>query len=222
MYIFWKKIIDIFVAVIMLLIFLPFWFVTALVIWLTDGPPVLFGGNRIGKQCKIFKTWKFRTLPTACRPLVQGLADTNPYNDFAGFLRATHLDEIPQYLNVLCGKMSLIGPRPLQLERYQYLVQREKDWQIVTRIRPGITGLNQIIFYCPQILDLARSLPGLGRSTERRRLELDAYYIQHVSPGLDAKIAWWTTRYLVRNLMSSLVGNLKRHLGTGSIKNSDD
>lgn len=189
-----------------------------MVIRLSDGAPVLFRGDRIGLGGGVFQAYKFRTLAHHTQPGANGLAEAVPFNAFAAFLRATHLDELPQCLNVLRGEMALIGPRPLPVARYRYLVQRDPAWQCVTRVRPGCSSLNQIAFYAPGGLEKMRTLPGLAHLTSRRRLELDQYYINHLSSSLDTRIALWTVSYLTRKMADILL--TRRSSGTCAVENA--
>jgi exopolysaccharide biosynthesis polyprenyl glycosylphosphotransferase len=148
-------------------------------ILLTTGPPVFYRQQRVGKNGRLFAMWKFRTMA------VDAEADSGPVwatvsdprrTSVGRFLRRISLDELPQLWNVLCGHMSIVGPRP---ERPVF-VARFSDthpwYRFRHRIRPGITGLAQ-----------ARGLR--GDTPLEPRLELDNWYIEHWSLSLDVRIA---------------------------------
>lgn len=149
-----KRFFDIIFSVWVLLFFLPVFPVIALVIKLTSSGPVFFGHNRQGLHGKEFKCWKFRTMLVGADNLQAALRVRNEVdgpqfkiendpriNGVGHFLRETCLDEIPQFFNVLCGQMSLVGPRPSP-EKENSLCPPWRDARL--SVRPGITGLWQI------------------------------------------------------------------------------
>lgn len=142
-----------------------------------DGGPVLFLAERIGKDSKIFKMYKFRSMKVDAPLLLN--KDGSTYNaeddprvtKIGRFLRSTSIDELPQFLNVLSGEMSIIGPRPSlsgALGTYQ------ADEIDKMKVRPGITGFTQA-FYRNEL------------SNREKRLK-DAWYANHLSFSLDVKI----------------------------------
>ena len=132
------------------------------------GTPTLFSQNRIGKNNQIFKIYKFRTLPINWNSEINKL---NEISKFGAFLRKSSLDEIPSFINILQGKMSLIGPRPLLAE---YL--KEFDSKQISRhqVLPGLTGLAQI--------------NGRNNLDWQSRFEFDLEYVEKYSFMLDLKI----------------------------------
>ena len=132
------------------------------------GTPTIFSQNRIGKNNQIFKIYKFRTLPMNWNSEINKL---NEISKFGAFLRKSSLDEIPSFINILQGKMSLIGPRPLLPE---YL--KEFDSKQISRhqVLPGLTGLAQI--------------NGRNNLDWQSRFEFDLEYVEKYSFILDLKI----------------------------------
>jgi lipopolysaccharide/colanic/teichoic acid biosynthesis glycosyltransferase len=144
-------------------------------IYLTMRRPILFCQRRVGYRERIFTLWKFRTL----RPLADLENATSPDSErvtqFGKWLRATHLDELPQCWNILRGEMNFIGPRPLLPEYLPYYsaTQRKRH-----DVKPGITGWAQV--------------NGGNRLSWPERLALDAFYADNYSIWLDARIIWRT------------------------------
>jgi exopolysaccharide production protein ExoY len=153
-----SRALDIVIASVALLFFLPVFLVIALAIKLTDPGPVFFGHRRIGLGGKSFRCWKFRSMvidaeprlaailasdPVAAREWAehQKLSDDPRVTRLGNFLRRSSLDELPQLFNVLAGEMSIVGPRPIvetEAERYG------QHFALYCLVRPGITGLWQI------------------------------------------------------------------------------
>lgn len=115
MYKFFKRLMDLFLSFIGIIVLIPFWIIIALLIKCTSKGPILFKQDRVGKNKKIFKIWKFRTMridtPKDCPTHL--LENPDQYITKIGkFLRKTSLDELPQIFNIFVGSMAIIGPRP--------------------------------------------------------------------------------------------------------------
>lgn len=183
---FLKRGLDIVVSVIILILGIPLWLIIAIFIKLDSKGPVFFKQERIGKGGKIFHCYKFRSMYVGSDkvgPLHTKINDPR-VTKVGYFLRRTHLDEIPQLWNVVKGEMSLVGPRPLNLE-----IDNLKENPLVKRrfvVRPGITGWNQVNkpIYEPNDEYLIN------------KLEDDLYYIGNMSIKLDLEILLRTI-YLV-------------------------
>jgi sugar transferase EpsL len=151
--------------------------VIALLVRRRLGSPVLFRQARPGLHGRPFTMYKFRTMKDATGPDGLPLPDGERSTPFGDLLRRTSLDELPELFNVLRGDMSLVGPRPLlmrYLERYNPEQMRRHD------VRPGITGWAQV--------------NGRNSLSWDEKFELDLWYVQHHSFGLDLKILWMTLR----------------------------
>lgn len=169
-----KRIFDILVSLIVIVPFLPVWLVLALIVKVTSPGPVFFLQDRPGKDKKIFKVYKFRTMRPGSEKMVKGvevMKDDDRVTAVGRFLRRSKLDEIPQCLNVLKGEMSLIGPRP---ERVASLADYDEEISKRLNMLPGMTGLAQVSGNI--YLDL------------QERYKLDVYYVEHFSLWLDIKI----------------------------------
>jgi sugar transferase EpsL len=170
-----KRIFDLVVTTLSLVITLPLMLVISLVVWIFLGTPILFLQQRPGFKGRAFITYKFRTMTNRRGPAGNLLPDAERLTTFGHFLRSTSLDDLPQLWNVLRGEMSLVGPRPLlmaYLERYTPEQMRRHD------VLPGITGWAQIH----------------GRNTLDwdEKFRRDVWYVDHWSFWLDIKILFLT------------------------------
>ena len=179
---FFKRLLDIIGALIILpFVLLAIIFIAPL-IYFDDKGPVFYNGVRVGKNYKLFKMFKFRTMYVNAPDLRN--ADGSTFNSdrdprvtkVGHFLRKTSLDELPQFLNVLIGDMSLIGPRPiLPKDDYSEMEEYLKD---MMKFRPGVTGYNQAYF---------------RNSVDRlQKYRNDAYYCQNLTFWMDVKIMFNT------------------------------
>jgi len=172
---------DIILSLILLPIFILIWIPIAILIKVEDGGPVFYCGKRIGKDEKIFKMYKFRSMKVNSPIILNKDGSTfNSKDDprvtkIGKFLRETSLDETPQILNVLKGEMSIIGPRASLAETLSSYKDDEKAKMLV---RPGITGYTQA-YYRNNL------------SNREKRLK-DAWYANNVSFWLDVKIFFKT------------------------------
>lgn len=171
-----KRVFDLTVAIVGLLTTWPLMILTAIVIKLREGGPVLYSQTRVGKAGVPFTLYKFRTM--RCDAEADGMAWCQP-NDprvtpIGRFLRKTRIDELPQLWNILKGEMSVVGPRPERPEFAGPLSSVIPFYDERHLIKPGLTGWAQINFsYGATIADA------------RRKLQLDLYYIKHTSLELD-------------------------------------
>jgi lipopolysaccharide/colanic/teichoic acid biosynthesis glycosyltransferase len=176
-----KRGLDIVGALIGLAIFSPAMIVIAILIRSTLGKPVLFRQVRPGLHGRPFTMWKFRTMRIACDADGNPLSDGGRLTRLGQFLREWSLDELPQFWHLLCGQMSLVGPRPLlpeYLPRYTASQARRHE------VKPGLTGWSQV--------------QGRNEPSWERRLELDVWYVDHRSFWLDMKILFLTIGVVLR------------------------
>jgi putative colanic acid biosysnthesis UDP-glucose lipid carrier transferase len=153
----------------------------ALLIKLGSRGPVFFIQRRVGRNARLFDCYKLRTM------VINDLADELPAtgNDrritrAGGWLRRTHLDELPQFFNVLLGSMSIVGPRPYMPADCRLFAEIVVDGDVRHRVKPGITGMAQ-----------SKGLHGTVRRDRRiifQRYQWDAYYINNAGFGLDMRI----------------------------------
>jgi lipopolysaccharide/colanic/teichoic acid biosynthesis glycosyltransferase len=173
-----KRLIDIlcsFIALVCLAI--PFLIIMLIIMLESKGAP-LYRQVRVGKNGKLFKIFKFRSMVRNADQIGSYYTNENDIRitKVGKFLRKISLDELPQILNVLLGDMSLIGPRPDVLA--QKSLYTESDLQKRCEILPGISGLAQV-----------RNRHG---ATMKSRLHYDLFYVERISFFLDMKIIWWT------------------------------
>lgn len=169
-----KRLFDIVVSLIVLILFLPLWIIVAILIKATSPGPVFFLQGRPGLNKKIFKVYKFRTMKPGSEKMVKGqevMKDDDRITAIGKFLRRSKIDEIPQVLNVLKGEMSLVGPRP---ERIASLEDYTDEIAKRLNMNPGMTGLAQVSgnIYLPL----------------EARYMFDVYYVENFSVWLDLKI----------------------------------
>ena len=136
-----KRFLDIIISLIALIVLSPVMLVVAILVRIKLGSPVIFKQERPGKDEKIFKLYKFRSMTDKKDENGNLLPDKERLTKFGKILRTTSLDELPEFANILKGEMSLIGPRPLLVEYLPYYNEMEKHRHDV---RPGLTGLAQI------------------------------------------------------------------------------
>lgn len=176
-----KRLIDLTVSAVLLIILSPLFLVTALAIRVVMGAPVLFCQTRPGRYGKPFTLYKFRSMRPEAGADGRPLADATRLTPLGRILRRTSLDELPQLGNVLRGDMSLVGPRPLlpeYLPLYNAFEARRHE------VRPGITGWAQV--------------HGRNAVTWPERFALDVYYVDHRSLWLDLKILGLTILTVLR------------------------
>jgi len=170
---------DFLLSLIILIISLPFWPLIALIIKLGSRGPIFFRQERFGKNEKIFKIIKFRTMRTQDNDLSPTKEKDTRITSFGRFLRTTRLDEIPQVINILRGDMSFIGPRPERPEIITNLEQQIPFYKTRLLIKPGLTGWDQISgqYHSSSITD------------SLEKLQYDLYYLKHRCIYLDISIA---------------------------------
>jgi len=176
-----KSAFDRAVAFVGLVLFSPLLVLVSLLIRSRLGSPILFRQSRPGLRGKPFTIYKFRTMRDAVDSHGRPLPDSKRLTTLGRVLRTTSIDELPQLFNMLKGDMSLVGPRPLLLE---YLPLYSESQARRHDVRPGITGLAQV--------------SGRNSLSWEEKLELDSYYAQHCSWGLDVKIIARTVVSLFR------------------------
>ncbi|MBR3933194.1 MAG: sugar transferase [Clostridia bacterium] len=168
---FFKRLIDILCALAALIVFSWLYLIVAILIRINLGSPVLFKQPRPGKDCKIFKLYKFRTMTDAKDENGKLLPDDVRLTKFGKFLRSTSLDELPEAINILKGDMSVVGPRPQLVRDMVFFSDEQMKRQSVT---PGLTGLAQI--------------SGRNGITWEEKINFDLEYIKKITFWGDVKI----------------------------------
>ena len=178
---FFKRLLDFWIALIALLCLSPFLLI--IILWLhftNKGAGVFFTQERPGKNGKIFKVIKFKTMTDERDAEGNLLPDAQRLTRVGKFIRSTSIDELPQLINVLKGDMALIGPRPL---RVHYLPLYSKEQMRRHEVRPGITGWAQC--------------HGRNNISWTEKFKLDVWYVDHCSVITDLKIIFITIKKVI-------------------------
>jgi len=170
--------------------------------YVSHGYPALFKFPRMGKGGKPFSIFKFRTMVVnAKQKQAEGLPHDQLITKYGHFLRNTHLDELAQVLNVLFGHISFVGPRPIDIDTWGWLLEENEIWPDVLKTRAGVTCLESIMADLPEHDAAIRALLGIPpapavppTTTLPRRYPLDRFYIEHESLWLDLVIVWYTLK----------------------------
>lgn len=177
-----KRCVDLFGAIVALILFSPVMAVVSVIIKATSPGPLIFRQERIGLQNKPFPMYKFRSMVVqdAASEKAKWTVQNDPrVTPIGKFIRKTSIDELPQLFNVLKGDMSLVGPRP---ERPQFVEKFREEiprYMVKHQVRPGLTGWAQVNGY-------------RGDTSIRKRIEHDLYYIENWTLGFDFKILFLT------------------------------
>lgn len=172
-----KRLLDILLSGGALLVLWPVLAVLAVLVRTKLGSPVIFCQERPGRDEKIFKLHKFRSMTDARDENGELLSDEVRLTKFGRLLRSTSLDELPELWNIFRGDMSLVGPRPLLVK---YLPLYNEEQRRRHDVTPGLTGWAQV--------------NGRNAITWEEKFELDVWYVDHISFALDVKIIWQTVK----------------------------
>ena len=186
MYKFFKRLMDFILSFVGIVVLIPFWIIVAILIKCTSKGPILFKQDRVGKNKKIFKIWKYRTMridtPKDCPTHL--LENPDQYITKIGkFLRKTSLDELPQLFQILAGKMAVIGPRPALYNQNDLVELRDKYG--ANDVRPGLTGWAQI--------------NGRDELEIEEKAKLDGEYVQKMSFWFDCKCFFGTIKSVFKH-----------------------
>lgn len=195
-----KRVIDFTIVLMALLVIWPFLLI--IYIWLTianKGAGAIFYQDRPGKDGKIFKVMKFKTMTDERDAEGNLLPDADRLTKVGKFVRSTSIDELPQLINVLKGDMALIGPRPLLV---QYLPLYSKEQARRHEVRPGITGWAQC--------------HGRNAISWTKKFELDVWYVDHVSFITDIKVILITIKKVLMRADISQEGQATMEFFNGS------
>ncbi len=183
-----KRVLDVFAALAALVLLSPLLLVTAVFVRLSSKGPVIFKQERIGKDGKVFEIYKFRSMRVGAEHTGSGVysGKGDPRVTKVGrFLRATSIDELPQLVNILKGEMSFIGPRPpLTYHPWPYSAYTPEQRRMFA-VRPGMTGWAQV--------------NGRKGVEWNHRIELNVWYVEHMSLRLDIKILFLTVLKVFSN-----------------------
>ena len=176
---FFKRLIDIVLSGVGIIVLIPFWIIIGLCIVISDPGPIFFSQRRVGKNKKLFPILKYRTMKVDTPHDVPTHLLQNPeqyITKVGAFLRKTSLDELPQIFNIFVGQMSIIGPRPALWNQTDLIEERDKYG--ANDIRPGLTGWAQI--------------NGRDELEIPVKAKLDGEYVQNLSFNFDCRCFLWT------------------------------
>ena len=180
-----KDLFDKVFAAVALILLAPLFIVIAIAIKLSSPGPVFFKQRRLGLNGRPFEMYKFRSMKVHQEQgkVTQATKDDPRITPIGRFLRRTSLDELPQFINVLRGEMSVVGPRPHALQHNEIYKERLEMYMLRHRVKPGITGWAQV-----------NGFRGETDTDEKmaKRVQFDLHYIEHWSFGMDLKIILWT------------------------------
>lgn len=184
---FWKRLIDLVFAVLLLGILSPIFLITAIIVKAYDGGPVFYKQTRCTLNCCEFKIIKFRSMKVDAEK--DGVARLASEHDdritpFGRFIRKCRIDELPQLINIIKGDMSFIGPRPERPEIIRQYIEEMPEFAFRTRVKAGLAGYAQIY--------------GKYNTTPYDKLKLDLTYIENYSVGLDLKLMLLTLKIVVQ------------------------
>ena len=188
MYLIFKRACEVVLSFIALIILSPVLLITAIAVKLDSPGPVIFKQDRLGRGGKVFKIYKFRSMCENAEHTGSGVysgADDMRVTKVGKIIRATSIDELPQLVNILKGDMSFVGPRP-PLTYHPWDISEYTEEQLhMFDVRPGITGWAQV--------------HGRKDVEWHKRIELNCWYVDHVSLWLDLKILFTTVVKVLKN-----------------------
>lgn len=195
-----KRPVDILCALAAIVVFGWLYILVAILVRVKLGSPVLFCQERPGKDEKIFKLYKFRTMTDARDENGELLPDEVRLTKFGKLLRSTSLDELPEAFNILKGDMSVVGPRPLLVK---YLPRYDRHQARRHEVRPGLSGYAQV--------------HGRNAITWEEKFELDVSYVDNITFWMDVKIILLTVKKMVcrEGIASNTSATMEEFKGTG-------
>jgi O-antigen biosynthesis protein WbqP len=179
-----RKIFEVFISLVLSIVLLPLFLIIGIIIKVNSKGPVFFTQMRIGKDNKLFKFYKLRTMKKgAPNVATDELTDSKQYVTSIGkVLRKTSVDELPQLINIIKGDMTFVGPRPALYNQYELKEMRTRAG--VHTLVPGVTGWAQI--------------NGRDNNDDYQKTELDKYYLDHKSLSLDMKMLYRTVFKVIK------------------------
>jgi sugar transferase EpsL len=186
-----KRIVEVNIAILLLIILSPIMIVVSILIRITMGKGIIFRQLRPGLNAEIFNMYKFRTMEH--NKTDDTKTEKERITKIGAFLRSSSIDELPELINVLKGEMSFVGPRPLLVEYLEKYTEKEKKRH---NVKPGITGLAQV--------------RGRNELSWKNKFRYDVFYVEHQSFILDIKILIETIKVIVLKEGFKLVGESKK------------
>jgi lipopolysaccharide/colanic/teichoic acid biosynthesis glycosyltransferase len=199
MYEYFKRLVEIIISIILLFLTFPLIVISMIMVWAGSNGSPLYRQRRLGHLGRIIAIYKIRTMYEGSErdsgPVWSPRGDPR-VTPIGRILRASHVDELPQLINVLQGEMSLIGPRPERPEIVNWLESVFPKYRDRLRIRPGLSGLAQVL-----------QGPDTGLHTVGRKLSYDLFYIENIGISLDLRIIAATILHVL-HLPARLIGRL--------------
>lgn len=194
-----KPLLDFLAAFIGLLVLSPIFLLTTIALAIANNGKPFFFQKRPGKEERIFRIIKFKTMSDKKDAAGQLLPDAERLTRIGRFVRKTSLDEIPQLINIIKGDMSFVGPRPLLIEYLSLYNDEQRQRHLV---RPGITGWAQV--------------NGRNALSWEGKFQHDVYYVEHVSFTFDVKILWLTLKKVLKSEGINSAGSVSAEKFTGN------
>ncbi|HKI77418.1 MAG TPA: exopolysaccharide biosynthesis polyprenyl glycosylphosphotransferase [Ignavibacteriaceae bacterium] len=192
-----KRTVDIFLSIFIIVIIFPWLFpLLYLINKMTSSGNLLFIQERVGRNDKFFKCYKFRTMKPdnkANKEFNPTLANDPRVTKFGKFLRKSNIDELPQFINVLKGQMSIVGPRPHYISFHNFYKEMVDEIKIRSWVKPGITGWAQVHGLRGDVID-----PEENKKRTIKRIEYDLWYIENWSLWLDIQIILLTIWQMIK------------------------
>lgn len=184
-----KRIMDLTMSLIAVVMLIPFYLFSAIAVKASSPGPIFFLQDRIGKDGRVFKIIKFRTMFVDSESNGPQLSSENDprITKIGSFMRKTRLDEFPQFINVLLGQMSIVGPRPERKFYIDQIAEIEPQYNQLTKVRPGITSWGQVKFGYAENVDQML-----------QRMKYDLLYLKNRSISLDVKIMLHTLLIVIK------------------------
>ena len=184
-----KRIIDLSMSFVAVIVLIPFYLFSAVAVKFSSPGPIFFLQDRIGKDGRVFKIFKFRTMYVNSEKNGPQLSSENDprITRIGSFMRKTRLDEFPQFFNVLLGHMSIVGPRPERKFYIDQIAKIEPQYNQLTKVRPGITSWGQVKYGYAENVDQML-----------QRMKFDLLYLKNRSISLDIKIMLHTLLIVIR------------------------
>jgi len=189
-----KTMIDVVGSIIALIVLSPLLFLVALFIKISSQGPVFFRQTRVGQYGRLFEIYKFRTMKMDAEKYsgpVWASKNDNRLIPGGNFLRKSKIDEIPQFINVLKGEMSIIGPRPERPFFVERLKEQIPDYEKRLKIKPGITGLAQVLHRADETI-----------KDVRKKIKYDLLYIKKMCLFTDVRILAKTVRFVLTGVVA--------------------
>ena len=200
-----KRLVDIVVASVAILLLSPIFILVAYKVRKNLGAPIFFYQERPGKDGKLFKMIKFRSMKDATDSEGNALPDEQRITPFGQKLRSTSLDEMPQLFNVLKGDMSIVGPRPM-LKEFVELYSPEQARRL--EVKPGMTGLAQV--------------SGRNELDYEERFKCDVWYVDHHNTLVDFRIMFQTVGVMLKREGINAPGHVGPSLFKGNMRQEQD